>query len=322
MTGHKALLASAVFLLLMSGTASAHHPTGAAGTGQAGPIRTISAVPLEKGKWSFAFQTEYIKFDSFSDEELMAFAGAGQDVHSVDSIVHTMFGVAYGMTEDLTISLKIPYEYLRDIREVHEDEPEEIHRHGNAKGIGDLTVLGQYRFVRTINNGLDAAVLFGLRIPTGRTTDTDDGGERFKTEFQAGTGSWDPIIGLAATKRVDALSLDANILYIIASKGSQDTDLGDVLNLNAAVSYRTFSNRNISWDLIIEANAEWKERQKTGGIRDEHSGGTVLFLSPGLRVSSGRWAAFISVGFPVIQNLEGIQDDTKLRASFGIGISF
>ena len=61
----------ALFLFFFSsGKAWAHHPSGGAGINQAGPIRTISAAPLTKGKWSFSLQTEFIEFDAYSDHEL------------------------------------------------------------------------------------------------------------------------------------------------------------------------------------------------------------------------------------------------------------
>jgi len=49
----------------------------------------------------------------------------------------------------------------------------------------------------------------------------------------------------------------------------------------------------------------------------------ALFLSPGLRVAAGgRWAAFVSVGIPVVQRLHGKQDETGLRVTLGAGMGF
>lgn len=164
--------------------------------------------------------------DSFSNSELIGFAEDGKDVHTTNSISHTTLVMSYGVTDDFTISLKAFYAYLNNIKEVHAEEPDEIHRHGDAKGIGDITVLGQYRFVKYKEKDFESALIFGIKLPTGRTNDKDIHGERFEAEFQPGSGSWDPIIGIAATKRIGKLSIDANVLYTIVTKGSQDTDLG------------------------------------------------------------------------------------------------
>ncbi|MBI5639893.1 MAG: transporter [Nitrospirae bacterium] len=308
--------------VLISSRAMAHHPTGGAGTGQAGPVKTIPASPAGKGRLAIALQTEFINFDAFSDYELRGHAKKGNDVHSADSIFHSVLGISYGLTDDLTLSLQIPYAHLDNIREAHHDEPEEIHIHGDAKGLGDITLLGHYRFVSLKESNFESAVQFGIKMPSGTTSDKDIDGEQFETEFQPGTGSWNPVIGIAATKRYGQVSLDANLLYTISTKGAQETDLGDVFLYNMSLSYRV-AGRPVSWDLIAEVNGEWKQKQEINGVKDENSGEHVLFLSPGIRVSLNRqFSAFLSVGFPVIQDMNGIQNETGTRTLLGIGVTF
>ena len=307
-------------ILLINDNAFAHHPTGGAGLGKAGPVRTIAASTLQQDKWAIAIQAEFINLDAFSDGELKGFAAGGTDVHSVDSIFHTVFGIGHGVSDDFTLSLKIPYAVLNNIKEAHMDEPDEVHLHGSAKGIGDITIFGQYRFVKMVQRDFESSLLFGLKMPTGSTTDKDINGERFETEFQPGSGSWNPIVGIAATKRFNSLSLDANVLYTFATKGAQDTNLGDVLSYNLAFSYRVL-NEPVAWDLVIEANGEWKGKQEVDSDKDENSGENVIFLSPGIRVSwNEKWSAFISVGFPVSQDLNGIQNETNMRTAVGISV--
>jgi hypothetical protein len=303
----------------------AHHPSGGSGTGQAGPVTTISASTLQKGKWVFELQTEYVMFDTFSDTKLLGFAEAGNDVHTFDSLFHAFASISYGIKDNLTLSLNLPYVLINNIREVHQDAPDEIHHLGDSQGIGDMTILGYYRFVKRTDIHFESSLLLGMKVPTGNTHKKDVHGERFETEHQPGSGSWDPMIGLAATKRLGSLSMDANMLYIVATKGAQDTDLGDSLNYNAAISYRVPLRKRIFCDLIIEANGEWKQDQKINGAKDKdkNSGGTTVFLSPGLRVSiNDRWTAYLSIGVPVIQDLNGIQTDTSVRTITGISIGF
>ena len=313
-----------IFLLVfISSNAWAHHPTSGAGLGQAGPIRTIPAFTLQKGKLVMALQTEFIKLDSFSDNELRGYAENGNDVHSVDYILHTVFAVGYGISDDFTLSLKVSYEDLNSIKEAHHDEPDEIHNRGDSKGVGDPVIFGQYRFIKVIRDDFESTFLFGLKLPTGKTSGRDRQGERFETEFQPGTGSWNPMFGIAASKRFGQLSLDANVLYTVATKGAQDTDLGDIFHYNAALSYRVLKNTSLAWDLIIEANGEWKQKERIAGVKDENSGEHVLFLSPGTRLSINKqWSAYLSVGFPVFQNLNGIQNKTTSRTVFGISAAF
>jgi hypothetical protein len=309
-----------VSIFLLSSNAAAHHPTGGAGLGKTGPLRTISASPLQPGMWALALQTEFIDLDAYSDDELMEIAESGSDVHSVDSIHHTIFSMGYGLTSDLTVSLKIPYIILNNIRESHSDEPEEVHVHGDSEGIGDLTVFGQYRFIKLNDPDVESSLVLGLRMPTGRTSVGDIDSEPFETEFQPGSGAWAPMAGIAATKRFKALSLDADALYTFATEGTQKTNLGDLFNYDLAVSYTALS-RPVVLDLIIEANGEWKQKQETDGEKDENSGGTVIFLSPGMRLSwSNNWAAYLSAGFPIAQNLNGDQNETDMRVLLGFSV--
>jgi hypothetical protein len=306
----------------MSGNeSSAHHPSGVGGLGETGPIRTISAATLPEGKFSAALQMEYIDFNRFSDSEMKAFASRGNHVHSADSILHYIYSVSYGLTDDLTFSLRIPYIQPNNIREAHSEEPDEIHARGDAKGFGDITFAGQYRFINKKDSGIASALLFGIKTPSGNTNDRDKNGERFEAEFQAGSGSWDPFLGMAFTKRFDSFSVDSNLLYTFATKGTQDTDLGDVLNYNAALSYRALK-RSFLLDLIIEVNGEWKQKEMIKSENDDDSGGNTVFLSPGVRLSINKFMAYISAGFPVIQNLNGNQNDIVSRILFGVGLGF
>lgn len=316
----KALFLAVVIISLVSGTAFAHHPSGGAGLGQAGPIRTITATTLPQGKLFFGAQAEFIDLDDFSDSQLLGFSDRGKDAHTAESVFHSIVSMGYGITDNLTISLKASYEKIANIRESHGDEPGEIHRHGSAKGIGDLTVMGQYRFLKTDSN-FETALFLGLKMPTGRTNVRDIQGETFEAEFLPGTGSWNPIIGVAATKRYGKFSADGNLQYTFGTRGTLFTNLGDMINYNAALSYRAVSGA-ISWDLILEANGEWKEKQRIRGEKDPNSGGNTVFLSPGTRLVIGKKiSTFISIGFPLLQDMNGVQDDTTYKALFGVSFS-
>lgn len=169
----------------------------------------------------------------------------------------------YGVTDDLTIGLRLPYLLRTDIRSGHDDGNEVvIDTHGDSDGVGDFTLLGQYRFLNSTYNSLEAALLVGVKVPTGATGVKDRNGEVFETEHQPGSGSWDPLIGIAASKRVGTISFDTNMLYTFATRGAQRTNLGDLLHYNLAASYRLGSEKNhhhsheitehrhLTWDLI------------------------------------------------------------------------
>ncbi len=312
----------ALLLILPATEVLATHGSVGSGVGQTGPITTISAYTLGKGKWIFDVQSEYIKYDEFSDQELMKFAARGENVHSVKYLLSVSAGIAYGFTDDFTLELRMPYVRRDNIKESHADEPDEVHHHGDAEGFGDLKAIGYYRLTHLLNTGVETTVIAGLKMPTGKTNDRDVEGQVFEAEFQPGSGSWDPILGAAVSKRFGDVSLDANVLYTFVTEGTQDTDLGDIFNYNLAVSYRVMKERP-SLDLSLELNGIWRDKQKVDGVKDSNSGGNVLFLSPGLRIG---WAhkvmGYFSVGVPIIDNPYGIQNDTEVRIVGGLSFLF
>ena len=353
--------AGAAFLLVQP--AFAHHPSGVGSTGGAGPINTISASPLDKGETAASIAFEWIKFDPLSNAFLANFGathGHAVHVHSLSSIMAPAISFGYGLTADFTISARLPVVVRTDIREAaHEHDggttTGTVEVLGNSSGIGDLTLLGQYRFYNNRASRTELALLLGVKAPTGVTDRYADNGELFAAEFQPGSGAWDGMFGLAATKRIGPWSFDANVLYILATEGTQNTDLGDRFLYNAAVSYRLMRGAAAAppmklgalpdpmWhggsgkhqhgphqeapsgpavDLILELNGEWHAKQVESGVKDPNSGGNTLYLAPGLRFSKDNWSSFLSVGIPIINDQNGIQAEPEVRVVTGVAITF
>jgi len=318
------MLFSASLLIVLSSSVMvyAHHASIGTGIGQSGPVNTISASVLPKGRYNLDVLAEYQKFDTFSDSKLLGLAENGEeDIHNVEALFSPSIGIAYGVNDNLTVHLRVPYVYRNNISDVHhheEDEDPEIHQLGDAKGIGDITIFGHYRFLDRPD--LQSSLLAGMKIPTGKKSDKNDSGELFEAEFQPGSGSWDPIIGIAVTKPLGVYSLDTNILYTIVTEGTQDTDLGDVFNYNISISRRVLIQK-LKLDLILEANGIWRDKQKTRGDKDKNSGGNTILLSPGLRAAlNDTFMVFFSIGVPVVQDLNGEQNEMDYRTILGINL--
>ncbi len=221
--------------LLLATAVHAHHPSGAGSAGGAGPIVTIPGTTLERGHSSVAVVFEYIGFNASSDAQL---SNAGHP-HSLDAIFAPSLLYSYGITDDLTLTLRLPFVRRSNIREghVHGGVPE-IHELGDSAGVGDLSVLAQYRLLNSRVRRTELSLLLGLQLPTGDTSVNAEGGERFEAEFQPGSGAWEGLFGVALTKRFGPWSFDANVLYVLSTEGTQETDLGDRFQYNVALSYR------------------------------------------------------------------------------------
>ena len=133
----------------------------------------------------------------------------------------------------------------------------------------------------------------------------------------------------------------------------QDTNLGDRFQYNAAISYRITgfagpsgrmhaglpepmyhggpkakhhhheeprSPSGPALDLVLEVNGEWHDRQS--GEEGFHSGGNTVYLSPGVRLSVDKWSGFVSVGVPIVNDLNGIQPEPEWRLLTGVAFSF
>ncbi|PHS71973.1 MAG: hypothetical protein COB22_06025 [Cycloclasticus sp.] len=322
-------------LILCSNLALADHPTVAFGLESAGPINTMSGTTAPDGVFAFGLRTEVLNNEQFTTSELEAYGADGlEGIHSVDEIRNTSLSAAFGVTKDLTLSARLPYIERKNIRESEEHEPGEgeAHTHGDSSGFGDLLLMGSYRFFNS--NDTDASILVGVKAPTGETREKDNDGVRFEAEFQPGTGSWDYLLGTAISHSNGAIGYHANILYNKTSEGAQHTEVGDALSYNAAVTYRlsshdhashghhhTDTSNEIKWDISLEANGETRRENRIYGHLEENSGGTTVYLSPGIKVSAGGFGGFISIGVPIIENTKGIQTDVNTRIVAGLSFA-
>ena len=341
-------------VMFAANPASAHHAGGVGNALGAGPIVTISADTLDQDHSVAAVTLNYQSLGGLSTETLLSATAAmppgspeSNNVHDLRTIQAYAISYAYGVTNDFTVAVTLPYVRRTGIREaVEQDNGElEVENFGPADGIGDMTLFGEYRFFN--QNHTELAALFGLTTPTGRTNAHTAQGEPFDAEFQPGTGAWEPLLGLAWTHHEGKMSFDADVLYSFGTEGIESTNLGDRFQYNFAVSYRLSSlgsgehpmfhgaesheegndghhhqdheheSTGPSLDLVLELNGEWHAEQVTNGISDPNSGGNTIFLSPGLRLSQDKWSGFLSVGVPIERDLNGIQSEPDWRIIAG-----
>ena len=338
--------------------ALAHHP-GIGGIGGAGGIFTIGAGTLDQDQFAFSAFVDYLRLKQLSEPTLLA--NVGNDVHGLQTVESYAIAFAYGITNDLTVSVRLPWVRRTGILEgVQEDpaDPATVRDRGSTSGFGDVTVLGQYRFLNNQVSGTQAAVLFGVKAPTGATNQVDPFGEVFEAEFQPGSGSWDGLFGAAFSQRLTpALSFHANVLAIATGTGTQDTNLGNRFLYNSALAYRLFGetagephshdprnalahaghdysrmatkapmvaalHSHVALDVLLEINGEWHDQQRTFGIADPNSGGNTIFISPGLRLTVENWSSYVLVGIPVVNDYNGIQATPMWRVLAGVSAVF
>ena len=328
-------------VLLFSGTVFADHASASFETGAAGAIMTTPGATLPEGKLVLGGSMQFIEFDDISDSSLESFGAADEDVHSIDNLFQYQVSLAWGVTNNLTIGASVPYLERNNIRAAHNDMGTgEVEIAGDASGIGDARLFGQYRFFHDTLQ--DLAVITGIKIPTGATDEREVEGELFETDHQPGSGSWDPFLGLAYNRSFGRAGISANVLYSYTTKGSQQTDLGNGFNYNLALSYRLFSAMESHYhhhdhehghehtasildyiDVALELNGDLRGKDEIDGVNEDNSGGHILYISPGMRVGFAHsWSFYTSIGIPVTRNLNGVQSEQDYRIIGGMSLTY
>lgn len=141
----------------------------------------------------------------------------------------------------------------------------------------------------------------GLEFPTS-SVETDAQGVPLPLEFQAGTGSWDPIAGIAYTMFSDPWSLFASSTAIFPTKGIADTQAG--------MSFRqTLLAQLQPWHFLgFQTGVELRlDRPGTiGGVRDPNTGGYIMYGSLGLiALPHEKIVLQATAALPMVQRLDG-----------------
>lgn len=214
---------------------SAHHEGSISGPGIAGPIITLPARTLPKGRAFLSSGLKYTNFENFSRGQVASLNARRQTSGQIDNSLQVNIGAGYGITDDWDIYMSIPYQFKYNLIETDGGQRTDF---GDSIGLGDITLLSQYRFLKLPHKGLYASLVGGLSIPTGESGKETDQGVKFGNDDQPGTGSWDPIFGASLSKDLGPFSFDTNFLYRLSNEGPRDAVVGDNVNYNVALSYR------------------------------------------------------------------------------------
>ncbi|MBL4820969.1 MAG: transporter [Gammaproteobacteria bacterium] len=328
-------------LTLLPAIALADHTTIGLQSSVTGPSTTSSANLMEAGQSGITLQFQQVDFKSISEADFAHASEHDEGLHGTDSINSRGFTFTYGLTERLTLGFSIADirrsglveaahhhedEHEAELEEQfdgHHDEEEEeiIERLGSAGGIGDARLYANYQLFSS--GSRSASMLFGIKAPTGESDEKSRDGHRLETEFQPGSDSWDPLLGIAFSQQFNNWTLNSNLLYSFTTEGAQDTDLGDVFNYNFALSHalpQFGPLEGSSWkvNFSLELNGEWRDKVEIAGATETNSGGSITYLAPGFSFNNDRIYINASVG-KALENLNGIQSepDTRFIVDFG-----
>jgi len=326
----KKMVVSLVFtLLLLPLTAMAHHGGVSLALGPGSPIETNSPLTLPQGAFVLSSRIEQVEWKKRNFAEPT----------NKDSFTFFNLGLSYGITPYLTGSLFLPYNIKR------QDDL------GSAKGIGDVKFLFNLGFnynpsikgIR-LNTAQDTAItlegakntylsLFGgFTLPTGKNR-KELGGD-IDPGMQPGFGSPTYTFGIAATRQLtSALTLVADTSYDIFTREDR-FKFGNEWRANLAGVYELYGkpeNFISKIDGILELNLLNLARDEEGREKQRATGGTILYLSPGLRFSFPKplnGSLGLMLKFPTLKGLnekkeqQGAEGLEKVRAIVTLSFYF
>ncbi len=304
-----------LFLLLFIKHVDANHGPGAGG----GTI-TIPAITLKSGAFSLGLNTEFTELEDISNSKLLKKAVEAGSFDAADRTFLYTLDIGYGVTDDFTMGLNIGW--FEPINFRSSDDGVSV-THANPEGITDLWLFGKYRFFRGPQG--HCAFLAGVKFPTGVTDRKNTAGEELDAVDQPGSGSYDFATGLAYSRWFTKdWTMDTSFKYILRTEGVRDFKVGDRVDWALATAYQIIPrNKYPNFASVGEISIRYLFRDEKNGMDEQNSGGTTVFLSPGVRVGvTPRFGAGTSVSFPVYQNLFGEQQKTDFKASVGVSYGF
>ena len=275
----------------------------------AAPQTFNTALPVGVGE--FVFRGQFVLDQSGNDP-----SGTDRD-RTAWSLVSVL---GYGITRDLAVFGVLPYV----------DKNLDVNVGGsrqtrNASGIGDAALVGRYTAFKRDGPGrtFRIAPFAGIEAPTGNDDESDALG-LLPPSVQPGSGSWDPFAGIVATYQTLAFQIDAQASYR-ANAEANGFEFGDIARLDGSLQYRLWP-RQLSGGVpgflygVIEANLIYQDNNRSAGIADTNSGGTTLFLLPGLQYVTKRWIVEAGAQVPVVQDLNGtaLEKGFVLRTGFRV----
>ena len=202
--------------------------------------------------------------------------------------------LTYGLTGDWAAGVDLPYRFSKEGSD-------------DASGVGDVSLFTKYRFWRhdTLGAQETAAILAKVKFASGDENKTPP----------VGSGSTDAILGLSYGYESRKWYRWASVRY--RRNGENDAGLrrGDKVLVDLVGGIRPKLTAYLEPDTVwlLELNGEYGRRAEFRGSNLPNTGGTELFLSPGIFWTKRNFAVKAGVQIPIVSNLHGRQDNSDYR---------
>jgi hypothetical protein len=255
--------------------------------------------------------------------------GNPQEVEKYTRNNYLTLGIDYRVNPDWGVNVQLPFidrshSTLGTASDGTTPGPGGGQYDSKTSSIGDAKVIGRYQGFSPQHN---LGVLLGLKLPTGSHTETGTSTDPTAPDqvpidrgLQPGTGATDLIIG---AYYFDALNRNWDYftqgIYQAALNSKDKFKPGKGLNLNFGLRYMGFADLTPQ----IQLNARHVERDSGANADTVSTGGTLLYISPGIVVPVSKQASVYGfVQLPVYQDVNGVQLAPRYLASVGARFAF
>jgi len=276
----------------------------------AAPITFNTALPVAKG--SFVGRLQAVRAQSEPD------SSTERRKREANALIGVL---GYGVSPKLAVFGVLP---LVD-KQLRLDADGSGRRTRSATGLGDARLFARYTLVQRDAAGstLRLAPFLGVELPTG-ADQRSDGQGTLPPAVQPGSGAVDVFGGLIATWQTLDYQLDGQISYQ-NNRQANGVDPGDRLRADLSLQYRLWPRRLAAGVPafvygVLETNLLHRGRNSRQGRSDPDSGGSTVFLSPGLQYVTRRWIVEAALQWPVLNrpNGDALEPGPILRGGFRV----
>ncbi len=277
----------------------------------AAPITFNTALPVAKGA--------FISREKFISRRFNKGDGPMNPDLEINGLVSVL---GYGVSSKLALFAAIPYVDKSLVQSVGMQQFSRA-----SRGFSDLKMFARYTFLQRDERSKTSRVagFFGLKLPTGEDNKIDSVG-RLPMPIQSGYGAWGSFAGVVATYQTLDYQIDAQFSFEQNNSANNFT-LGRESRADFSFQYRLSpqemsSNTDSFVYGVIEANLISKHNNHLSGFDDPNSGGTTLYLSPGIQYVTFKYIIEAAIQVPVMQNLHGNALSTEYIFTTGFRINF
>ncbi len=270
-------------------------------------------------KWYIRYVYDQLVWREKSAERQNGLINDDHDVHDKTTDITHHYEIGRHITDDFNLMVDVPY-MVRSAIEI--ENLDNLGAKQTSKGLGDVQLLGDYRFWHNDHNGVSLAG--GVKFPTGDTHRKSFQGDRFETDMQPGSGAYNYIVGGIYKFQIDRFSVTANASRVFTTKGAQGFEYGDLFTASLYGDYlinpnaKNFQTR-IGLDSVFQD--EWKE--KTNGEKNPDSGGQTVLMGPAIRINANKNLSFTGTFlYPISQELSGFTQEQGFEWTLGTEVKF